>query len=283
MKIGLGTVQFGCKYGISNQNGQVSTDEVEKILNYALQVGIDTLDTASLYGNSEEVLGKFDLSKFKVVTKTVKVDKALNRDENLCRFRDAFYQSQKRLGYIKLHGLMFHEANDLLGQNANELWDLVSDFKDKEYVEKLGVSVYTPEQLIKIIDKFDIDIVQLPLNLLDQRFVYLMKELKQKNIEIHTRSTFLQGLLLMKDYEINPYFDDIKPLLKKIPEPKLAHTLQFVHNIKEVDKIIVGTTSLKDLQEIVTAINLQIENINYENFKINDKKFILPQNWRLAQ
>ena len=69
-----------------------------------------------------------------------------------------------------------HEANDLLGQNAYELWDLLSDFKDKEYVEKIGVSVYTPEQLIEIIDKFDIDIVQLPLNLLDQRFVYLMKE-----------------------------------------------------------------------------------------------------------
>lgn len=281
MKLGIGTVQFGCNYGISNKNGQVTYEEINRILNYAKEVGIDTLDTASLYGNSEEVLGQFDLSEFKVVTKTIKVDKTLDRNTNLEKFREAFYQSQKKLGYIQLHGLMFHEANDLLSQNGYELWDLVTDFKDKEYVEKIGVSVYTPEQLIEIIDKFDIDIVQVPLNILDQRFVYLMKELKTKGIEVHTRSTFLQGLLLMKDYEINPYFDDIKPLLKQIPEPKLSYALQFANNIKEVDKIIVGVTKEEELREIVEAIKQEIKNIDFDNFKIADEKFILPQNWKL--
>ena len=74
MKLGLGTVQFGCDYGISNTKGQVLIDEVVKILDYALKNGIDIIDTASLYGNSEAVLGQFDLSKFKVVTKTSKVN-----------------------------------------------------------------------------------------------------------------------------------------------------------------------------------------------------------------
>lgn len=281
MKLGIGTVQFGCNYGISNKNGQVTYEEINRILNYAKEVGIDTLDTASLYGNSEEVLGQFDLSEFKVVTKTIKIDKTLDRNTNFEKFREAFYQSQKKLGYIQLHGLMFHEANDLLSQNGYELWDLVTDFKDKEYVEKIGVSVYTPEQLIEIIDKFDIDIVQVPLNILDQRFVYLMKELKTKGIEVHTRSTFLQGLLLMKDYEINPYFDEIKPLLKQIPEPKLSYALQFANNIKEVDKIIVGVTKEEELKEIVEAIKQEIKNIDFDKFKIVDEKFILPQNWKL--
>ncbi len=281
MKLGLGTVQFGCNYGISNKKGQVTEDEIAKILDYALSVGIDTLDTASLYGNSEEVLGRFNLDNFKVVTKTVKVDKTLSRDENLTRFRDAFYQSQKKLGYIKLHGLMFHESTDLLGQIGSELWDLVCDFKEKEYVDKIGVSVYTPETLIEIIDKFDIDIVQLPLNILDQRFVYLMKELKQKGIEINTRSTFLQGLLLMKADEINPYFDEIKSVLNSIPEPKLAHALQFINNIEEVDKIIVGTTCVNDLKEIVLNICKEITKLDYGRYIINDEKFILPQNWKL--
>ena len=281
MKIGLGTVQFGCNYGISNKNGQVTKDEIADILNYCIENNIDTLDTASLYGNSEEVLGKFDLSKFKVVTKTIKVDKTLDRSENINRFREAFYQSQKKLGGIKLYGLMFHESEDLLGQNASELWALVEDFKEKNYVDKIGVSVYNPETLVKIVDKFSIDIVQLPLNLLDQRFVDLMKKLKQRNIEIHTRSTFLQGLLLMKNDEINSYFDEIKPLLKAIPEPKLAHTLQFVNNIKEVDKIIVGTTCLKDLKEIIEALSQQIESIDYDYYKINDEHYILPQYWKL--
>ena len=97
MKLGLGTVQFGCNYGISNKNGQVTYEEINRILNYAKEVGIDTLDTASLYGNSEEVLGQFNLSEFKVVTKTIKVDKTLDRNTNLEKFREAFYQSQKNL------------------------------------------------------------------------------------------------------------------------------------------------------------------------------------------
>ena len=152
MKIGLGTVQFGCNYGISNKKGQVAFDEIAKILDYARETGIDTIDTARLYGTSEEVLGQFDLSAFKVVTKTIKVDKTLNGNENIEHFRNAFYQSQKNLGYINLYGLLFHEANDLIGINGGELWDLITDFKEKGYVQKVGVSVYTPEQLIKIID-----------------------------------------------------------------------------------------------------------------------------------
>ena len=93
MKIGLGTVQFGCNYGISNKNGQVPYDEIVKILEYAQSVGIDTLDTASLYGNSEKVLGQINLDNFKVVTKTIKFDKTLSKGENLDRFKKAFYNS----------------------------------------------------------------------------------------------------------------------------------------------------------------------------------------------
>ena len=281
MKLGLGTVQFGCSYGISNTKGQVAPDEIAKILDYAQNNGIDTLDTASVYGNSEEVLGKFDLSKFKVVTKTVATDDKLDRYENITRFKNALSSSRKKLGNIKLHGLLFHKSEDLLSEYGMELWDLVCDFKEKGYVEKVGVSVYSPEVLLEIIDKFDIDIVQLPLNILDQRFVPSMKKLKEKNIEIHTRSTFLQGLLLMKDSEINPYFNEIKPLLKTIPEPKLAYALQFVNNIKEVDKIIVGTTCLEDLKEIVLNIYQEIAPIDYNRYIISNERYILPQNWRL--
>jgi aryl-alcohol dehydrogenase-like predicted oxidoreductase len=281
VKLGLGTVQFGCNYGISNKKGQVPYEEIKKILDYAQNVGIDTLDTASLYGDSEKVLGQFNLKNFKVVTKTIKIDKSLSEIENLNKFRNAFYNSRNNLGCDCLYGLMFHESTDLLGPNGNDLWNLVYDFKNKGYVKKIGVSVYTPEVLIDIIKQYKIDIVQMPLNILDQRFVFLLKELKSNNIEIHTRSTFLQGLLLMADCDINPYFDEIRPLLNQIPNPKLDYALQFVNNIKDVDKIIVGTTCLQDLKEIVEAISSIIKNIDFEKFKVTDERLILPQNWRL--
>ena len=86
-KLGLGTVQFGCNYGISNKNGMVELNEVKNILNTACESGIDTIDTAHLYGSSEEVLGQFNLKNFKVVTKTAKIDNNLTADENIRIFK----------------------------------------------------------------------------------------------------------------------------------------------------------------------------------------------------
>lgn len=281
MKIALGTVQFGLDYGVSNNKGKVTQEEVREILDYAKSVGIDTIDTAQGYGNSEEVLGKFDLEDFNVITKTVHLDSNLDRVENFDRFRDSFFESQKKLGYVQLHGLMFHNANDLLSPNGLALWDLLNDFKEKEYVRKIGVSVYKPEELREIIKMVDIDIVQLPLNLLDQRFITLLPELKKRNIEIHTRSTFLQGLLLMEPTSINSYFEPILPILKKLPDNKLEFALGFVNSIPEVDRIVVGVTKKEELQQIVNAIDKKIEPINFDGFIIEDERFILPQNWRI--
>lgn len=281
MKLALGTVQFGIDYGISNSNGKVSLQAVGEILDYTKSQGIYTLDTASLYGCSEEALGQFDLEDFDVITKTAKIDAGLDRHENFESFKEAFYSSQKKLGYVQLHGLMLHEANDLLSNQGPALWDLLEDFKQKEYVRKIGVSVYTPQQLEEIINIFDIDIVQLPLNILDQRFLSMLPELKKRNIEIHTRSTFLQGLLLMPTCQLNPYFESIKSLLQKLPENKLEIALGFVKNIDEVDKIVVGVTAKNELQEICSQYNKNVEKIDFSQFSIQDERFILPQNWRL--
>lgn len=279
MKLALGTVQFGVDYGISNFNGKVSLEMVGEILKYANAHGITTLDTASMYGCSEDVLGRFDLENFDVITKTVKIDNTLDRHQNFERFKESFYSSQKKLGYIQLHGLMFHEANDLLSEQGLALWDLAEDFKQKEYVRKIGVSVYSPKQLEEIIKLVDIDIVQFPLNILDQRFLYLLSELKNRNIEIHTRSTFLQGLLLMDTNNINSYFEPILPILRKIPNPKLLTALTFVKNVKEVDKIIVGVTSKKELEQVCLEYNKNIGVKDYSIYKVDDEKYINPSMW----
>lgn len=281
MKLALGTVQFGLDYGISNKKGKVSLDEIQNILDYAKSVGIDTLDTAQGYGDSEAVLGKFDLDDFNIVTKTVHVDPKLDRVENFERFKDCFFESQKKLGYIQLHGLMFHNVNDLLSSNGLALWDLLNDFKEKEYVRKIGVSVYKPEELDEIIKMVDVDIVQLPLNIVDQRFLPLLPELKKRNIEVHTRSTFLQGLLLMNPDELDDYFEPIKPILKQLPSNRLGTALGFVNSIPEVDKIVVGVTSLEEMQQIVNSISHNYEPIDFARFIIKDERFILPQNWRV--
>lgn len=281
MKLGLGTVQFGCDYGISNTNGQVNSDEIYKILEYAKEQNINVLDTASMYGNSEEVLGRFDLSDFKIVTKTIRADKTKDTKYNVERLEYYFKNSLKKLNQSAIYGLLFHEANDLIDDLDGFLWQKAEDFKKNKYVNKIGVSVYTPQQLHLIMERYPIDIVQLPLNLLDQRFVPMLKTLKEKNIEIHTRSTFLQGLILMPLENVNEYFGEIKSVLNSIPSPKLAYALQFVKNLQEIDNIIVGTTCLKDLEEIVMNYKKSLNDINYKQFSITDEKYIMPQNWQL--
>lgn len=263
MKIALGTVQFGMNYGLTNINGKVALDEVEQILKYAVTKNIDFIDTAQAYGESEKVLGKFDLSKFKIISK---VSDEFDIDPTL-----------QKLNLKKIYGILIHYEKDINERN----WDKLQEYKYQNYVEKIGISIYSPIILEKIIDKFDFDIIQLPFNLLDQRFSELLPQLKSRNIEIHSRSTFLQGLLLQDINLINPYFNPIKPILNKIPGNRLCTALKFVSNNPYIDKIVVGVTSLNELTQIVEAYSLKINDLDSEKYRLDDERYILPQNWRL--
>lgn len=242
-------------------------DNIQTLLDHATSLGITVLDTSALYRDSEACLGQYNLENFDVVTKTVKCDYTLSRYNNFERIKDTFYASQKKLGYIELYGLMFHSASDVL--EYPELWDLVSDFKDKEYVYKIGVSVTNPDELIEVIDSYDIDIVQLPLNIFDQRFVGILPELKQKGIEVHSRNTFNEGILLKNEWQIPEKYRSIKPIFQRIPEPKIAYALAFPKYLKEVDKIIISALSTKDLDIFADMYYFEIDNIDFAEFRIN--------------
>lgn len=263
MKLGIGTVQFGCDYGISNKNGQTKLADIEKILQFALEHNIDVIDTAQAYGTSESVLGNFDLSKFKVVTKVL---------EN-----GSLYDSLEKLKLDKVYALLLHHEG-LINDNS---WKVLQKYKSENLVKKIGISVYSPKVLNNIIDNYNIDIVQIPFNILDQRFTDILPKLKEKNIEVHSRSTFLQGLLLMDTKDINPYFNEIVGLLKRLPTDKLHTAIQFVKNNKYIDKMIVGTTNVKEFQEIYDNYLKNDVHINYSEFRLDDEKYVNPSNWRL--
>lgn len=262
-KIALGTVQFGMNYGISNTTGQVSSEEIAKILDFCKQNGIDTLDTAQGYGESEKVLSQFDLSSFNVVTKLIGDSKLETSLENL--------------NIASVYALMFHRENEC----TDESWKRFESYKAQGLVNKIGVSVYTPKVLDDLIDRYPIEIVQFPMNILDQTFIPLLPKLKEKKIEVHTRSTFLQGLLLMDS--LPEYFELVKDKINSIPKPRLQHTLNFGKNQRNVDKLILGVTKLQDLQEIVAAYNADVPKMAYTSFAINDEKFINPSLWEVKK
>ena len=291
MKLGLGTAQFGSNYGISNTFGQTRLDEAFKILEFAASVGIKVLDTAYLYGDSEQVLGKC-LSgdhKFQIVTKTPKFsDEEIARDDARM-LEEAFQQSLFRMGQKSVYGLLLHDANNLLCDHGGLLIERMLDLKQRGLVRKIGISVSSAQQIDRILDKYQVDLVQVPVSVLDQRLLISGRlfRLKQAGVEIHARSAFLQGTLLMDPETLPPHFDSVRNHLRSyhraIRERGLSPveaSLGFVMGIEEIDCVICGVNNHLQLQEnCYQARPLTRE--GFAKFAIADTVILNPAQWRL--
>lgn len=285
MKLGLGTVQFGLDYGINNKTGKVLKEEVFKILDFAYNNKIEILDTSISYGESESVLGNYftdnNTKKFKIVTKfTIK-----ESDDP----RYYFNNSLQKLGQDSIYGYLYHNFKDFI--NEPKTWKTMQEIKDEGKVKKIGFSLYYPKELeILFKKKINFDIIQIPYNIFDQRFNDYFEELKNKNIEIHIRSVFLQGLLLKKINELNKKFNKVKNKIKKLNELSEAINLsvsalclKFVLSNSYIDKAIIGVDSLSNLKENISNSNKtdEIKDIYKDILKLReeDEKIILPSNW----
>ena len=280
MKIALGTVQFGLDYGVTNRDGQVTIEEVESILNFAKINGIDTLDTASRYGNSEQVLGDAGVDGYQIVTKTV----SLKNDVN--GVIKGFYQSLENLNQKAVDGLLIHDINEVNDKEFNRLFERLDELKQQGLVNKIGFSTYVPEQVDFLLENFDFDIIQLPLNVFDNRLIQggQLKALKDRNIEVHARSIFLQGVLLNFD-NLSGYFsiwkeqfDTYEAMVSDRGLSLLEYALNFVLNIKEIDKVLVGVNREDQLKEIVQSVHSQKD---ISAYPINDINLLNPSLWKL--
>ncbi len=286
-KIALGAVQFGMDYGINSISGQVLPAQIKDILNYAYRQNIDLLDTAPAYGNSEQVLGNCNSHEFKIVTKTRHFDclEIGNREAQL--LDSDFSQSLTDLKKDRVYGVLFHNANDLLKHGSDKLFNRLNDFKQAGKIKKIGVSIYNHEQLQSIIDNFDIDLVQLPFNILDRRLVDsgMFRMLQDRDVEIHARSVFLQGLLLMTEQSRPGKFKRWGALWKVWHEwlndnqiTALEATIRHAISIPEISKVLVGVDTVDQLKEIVLASPGILPDIPPEMFT-NDADLLNPSNW----
>lgn len=282
MKLALGTVQFGLDYGISNTQGIVPEQEVKRILDVAHDAGIRLLDTGCVYGNSEELLGKLLSAgsyQFSVV------DKVPDIESYHLSVSEVVLQSIEKLKVDKLKGILLHNAADLNDQTFKELESL----KSQGLVDKIGISVYYPSQTFDLCDRYDIDLVQCPLNLFDQRFVETecISHLKSKNVEVHARSLFLQGLLLMPRGKLPKYFAPYYDLFDRLKGHCRGHdidlqtaALTIAHQQQEVDQFVIGVCSAEQLQQVVEAYN-KAAKVKFEiaDFSSHEEALISPFLW----
>ena len=280
MKVALGTVQFGLDYGVANQGGKVTIEEVESILNFAKINGIDTLDTASRYGNSEQVLGDTGVDGYQIVTKTVPLKSDVNG------VIKGFYQSLENLNQKAVDGLLIHDINEVNDKEFNGLFERLDELKQQGLVNKIGFSTYVPEQVDFLLENFDFDIIQLPLNVFDNRLIQggQLKALKDRNIEVHARSIFLQGVLLNFDNLSGNFsiwkeqFDTYQAMVNDRGLSLLEYALNFVLNIKEIDKVLVGVNREDQLKEIVQSVHSQKD---ISAYPVNDINLLNPSLWKV--
>jgi len=228
--LGLGTVQWGMRYGVANIAPRASAGEINAILRLAIKEGVCTLDTASLYGEAESILGRFDIGGFKVITKTPKFSGDFISERNRPRLIETFERSLAKLSLDAVYGLLIHDAGDLLLPGAEKIILDLECLKTWKKVSKIGVSVYNKDQLDAVLNVITPDIVQIPLSPLDQRFLRdgSLEEMVSRGIEIHVRSVFLQGLLLMPLDTIPKYFSPIMPTLVLWHELTNTHQRQLL-------------------------------------------------------
>ncbi|MBZ9729078.1 aldo/keto reductase [Salegentibacter sp. JZCK2] len=270
-KLGLGTVQFGLPYGISNNKGQTPPEEVTKILDIAKSYKIEVLDSASAYGSSEDVLGKNNLSYFKTVSKFMPPTK------EQC-ISDQLNQSLKKLRLNSFYGYLAHRPMDIL--DHPEQWEELLEFKVEGKVAKIGFSVNEPNELERLLEKeYYPDLVQVPYNYFDRRFESAMKDLKSKGCEIHTRSAFLQGVFFMNPHKLDNFFNEVKPLLIELQKKSFLNggLLKFVLEKPFIDKVIIGVENELQLVQNIENLKNAPDLPELEN-KIADN-ILIPSRW----
>ena len=282
-KLSLGTAQFGLDYGISNKHGQVNNTEARQILHYAKKSGIQFIDTAQSYGNSEEVIGKSNYNlKFNITTKIA--------PKNVLGIKESISESLFRLKTSKIDTVLYHGFHSFI-DNRDSIQQLIK-LKTEKIIKKMGFSLYYPGELEKLFNEnINFDVVQIPFNIYDQRFKPYFKSLKEKEIEIQVRSVFLQGLFFIPPEKLHYHFNLIKEkhsLLYKISNELNIGVneicLAFVYSIPEINNIILGIDSLENLKQNL-KVDLdnalyKIDNAFFETLKVDDENILIPSKWK---
>jgi aryl-alcohol dehydrogenase-like predicted oxidoreductase len=281
----LGTAQFGLPYGIANHICPVGRDEVAAILDQAWAAGLDTLDTAIAYGESEQRLGEIGVGQWQVISKLPAMPQS--RIDVAAWVQESVLDSLKRLRIPKLHGLLLHRSQQLLGSQGVALYGALLGLKEQGKVEKIGVSLNGPDELGALWPHYQLDLVQAPFNIIDRRLTTSgwLTRLHETGTEVHIRSVFLQGLLLMEPTNRPATFNRWQPLWQQWHRwlddqalTPLQACLGFAMSQPEIDRVVVGVDNLKQLQGILASLGAPAV-IPPKTLMSQDLDLISPSRW----
>jgi aryl-alcohol dehydrogenase-like predicted oxidoreductase len=297
-KITLGTVQLGIPYGLANKNGQPAAAYSHQLLQFALDRGIQTLDTARIYGNAEEVIGSFGhANQFNIISKFKLSDAALtNTDLAIAEAKESLAFSARQLKRDRIPVYLFHKNKDQEMQKVAAIIPVVlKQLKDDGLIQEGGISVYAPEELHYIQDWQHIRAVQVPMNLLDTRLLQdnRIQTLIKNHVKVFIRSIYLQGLLLMKEETLpqhlsssKSYLQQIKTMAASVNKSVSDLAFSFVRDTPGVTSIVVGAETIEQLRENIqllssTPLSQSIYGEIKESFKNIPETIITPALWNI--
>ncbi len=282
-KIILGSANFSNNYGILNK--KLDKDKISNILKLAKKINIHGIDTSPSYGSSEKILGKIN-NNFLIYSKVPKFRQKLKKDQIKKKIYKIMNSSLKNLRKSCTKGVLLQDANILLSKNGDIIYKTLKEIKMNGLTKNIGISIYDFNSMKKILKKYKFDFVQVPFNLFNRDLISskALSFLKKKNIEIHVRSIFLQGILLLNKKKLpsrlkklNNVFIKYKNYIKRKNINSLEYNLDFILSHK-IDKIVIGVSSVKDLKEIINY-KFSAQKKIFPHFIIKNKKLINPTYW----
>jgi len=284
MKIVIGTANFLTKYGLKKK--KIQKKEIKKILFYCKKNKIKSFDTAFSYDNFKNIKGiKFD--DFKISSKLNFFDKK-NYLYNNEEYSKLLKSRIKEFKIKSFDNFFLHNADELSNKEFLRAIKIMEFLKRKKLINKIGISIYDENSIRKLSQLDVIDIVQIPLNLCDRRFIKKknMNLFKKKKVKIQKKSIFLQGLLLKnldkiknKPYIDKKFFYDFETWIKKNKISKLQACLNFIKCQNKLDSVVIGIENLNQLKDIAYLLKFK-KNKEYPKKIISNKKiFFDPRRW----
>ena len=280
------------EYGSPNNEKNLCRGEIERILNFAKTLRVRVLDTAPCYGDSEQVigdaLGNYS-NHFLITTKTPHISSAIKGMQRAKFVKDCFTESLLRMHQSSVYGLLVHEMDGFL-KDGQPIYDAMCELKAKKMVNKIGVSIYNCEEIERVLASYEIDLIQAPISILDQRLVrsgYLC-ELIETGIEVHVRSIFLKGLVFYSPQNLPPYFDGIREQLtrfhSKLHEQgitPLQAAVRYVDSLSQSGTALYGVNTKLQLEQIFQAKKCAADMSWAQEFAIDEPKYVNPSHWQL--
>ncbi len=285
-KICIGSANFGMEYGLNKKSPLLKKD-IKEIFEFLKKENTIYIDTAANYKNSEIIIGKYSTKKFKIITKIKKIPKGVKDLEKW--LKNEIYISCKKLRVNKIYGLLVHDTQDLKNKKkAKKIYKTFDILKKSKIIEKIGLSIYDPNELDLYLKNYNFEIVQAPLNIFDRRIINSgwLKKINEKGIEFFARSIFLQGLLIKDINKIDKFFSPYKKKFEKfeiwtqkLNISKVEACIRFVNSYREVDKVIVGINNRMHFFENYKFLKKD-KLIVPNSLEIKSGKILNPKLWK---